>query len=312
MPNSRQWALLFWVVVLTGWALSRRDVRTSVVEIMRTARNPKLLVPFGGMLVWITLEVWAGAQVGRWNSTLSADTALWFVTAGLVLYGSFTDVSKHRRFFRRQTGAALGLSTLAEGYTELAVFSLPVELLIQPIVTLIVCVGVVAEMKQEHRPAKRVTDGCLTIFGLWVLMFVTTRLIATWGELDKDGLLFQLALPVWMTIGLLPYVYLVGLIASYEVAFLHADWKSNVSWGARWRTRLVLLTSFHIRAADVGGFAGVWPRRLAEAGSFRQARQVIRDFRTARGDEARTKAAAEATEHLADVDGEEAEGHWLD
>lgn len=56
MPNSRQWALLFWVVVFMAWALSRRDVRTSIVEILRVARSPKLLVPFGGMLVWITLE----------------------------------------------------------------------------------------------------------------------------------------------------------------------------------------------------------------------------------------------------------------
>ena len=113
MPNSRQWALLFWVVVFTAWALSRPDVRRSVVDVVRVARSPKLLVPFGGVLVWITLEVWVGAQVGLWNSTLSADTVLWFFAGGLLMYGSFIDVSKQRRLFRRKTRAALGLSTLA-------------------------------------------------------------------------------------------------------------------------------------------------------------------------------------------------------
>lgn len=297
MPNNRQWALLFWTLALIAWAMTRRDVRESIVRMLEVAQSPKILVPVGGMVGWIGLELWTGATMGMWSATLTADTVLWFFTGGLVLYGSFVDVSRQRRFIRRKARTALGLSALAEGYTELAVFSLPVELLIQPVVALIAGVAIVAEMKQEHRPVKRLADGCMMIFGFAVLAFVTLRLIATWGELDKDGLLLQLALPVWLTIGLLPYVYIVGLIASYEMAFLHADWKSTAGRWARLRTGLVLLTSFHVRATEVGAFAGHWPQRLAEAGSFREARRVIREFRQTRG-EARAKAGEETAETL--------------
>jgi hypothetical protein len=36
MPNSRQWAVLFWIALLAAWALSRRDVRSSLGDLTRT------------------------------------------------------------------------------------------------------------------------------------------------------------------------------------------------------------------------------------------------------------------------------------
>lgn len=313
MPNNRQWALLFWIVVFFVWALSRRDIRASVLDVLRVARSPKLLMPAGGMVAWVALEIWAGARLGLWRTALTADTVQWFIVGGLVLYGKFTDVANQPGFFRRKARAAIALSALAESYTELAVFSLPIELLIQPVVTLIAGVGIVAEMKQEHRPVKRLADGCLTVFGLAVLTFVAVRLIADWGELDKDGLVLQLALPVWLTVGLLPYVYVVGLVASYEIAFLHTEWKTTATWWSRLRARLVMLTSFHLRATEVGAFAGHWPRHLAAAQSFREGRRVIRDFRQTRADEARTKAEADTRlKRFAGVAGADEDGRRLD
>src|SRR5438067_443242 len=81
--------------------------------------------------------------------------------------------------------------------------------------------------------------------------------------------------------GVLPYIYAVGLLSAYELAFLRIGWKSDRGWWARTRAKLALLASFHVKARDVGDFSGPWQFKLASATSFSDARRVIGEFRQA-------------------------------
>lgn len=118
--------------------------------------------------------------------------------------------------------------------------------------------SIVAAQKPEHRQVKKLVDGLMVVASIWLLLYVVVGLVNNWGSLDKGDLLQQFALPVWLTIGVLPYIYALGLFAAYEQAFIRVNWKSERGLWARTRSKLVLLTSFHVRAREVGAFSGPW------------------------------------------------------
>lgn len=281
MPNNRQWAALFWVVAFVAWALSRGDVRTSMGALVRTLASPKILAPLVAMAGWVAGLVYLASKWSLWDPTLATDTAFWFATAGLVLFGKFTDVGKEPLFLRRKAQSVLGLAAGIEVYSEFFVLNLVAELVLQPALAAVACLAVVAAQRKEHHQVKKLANGIMTIAGLGLLLYVSVSVVNNWAALEKEGLIREFALPVWLTIGLLPFVYFTGLFAAYELAFMRIDWRSDENRWARIRAKLVLLVSFHVRAREVGAFSGPWQFRLAQARSFRDARRVVREFRHA-------------------------------
>jgi prepilin signal peptidase PulO-like enzyme (type II secretory pathway) len=287
MPNNRQWAFIFWLAVLAIWALSKPDVRSSMRSVLRAALSAKILMPLALLAAWVLGLVVLGSQIGLWTASRVTDTALWFVTAGLVLFGRFDRVSKDRRFVRRTALATFEISALVQVASEFFVLDLALELLTQPVFALLAMMSVVAAQQREHHQVRAVVDGVMTCAGIGLLLYVSVSLINNWDSLDKGDLAQQLALPIWLTIGVLPFIYVLGLFAVYELAFVRIDWKSKAGRWARMQQKAALLASFHMKATEIGAFAGSWQFRLAEAVSFRAARHVIADFRQAQLDAAR-------------------------
>lgn len=313
MPNNRQWAFIFWVALGAVWALSRRDVRSSMRSVIRAALSAKILIPLALLAAWVLGLVVLGSRIGLWTASRVTDTALWFVTAGVVLFGRFEKVSRDRRFVRRTALATFEVSALVQAVSEFFVLNLAAELVIQPVLALLAMMSVVAARQREHRQVRAVVDGILTCAGIGLLGYVSVSLINDWESLDKADLAQQLALPIWLTIGVLPFIYVLGLFAAYELAFVRVGWKSKAGRWARAQQKAALLTSFHMRATEIGAFGGSWQFRLAEAVSFRAARQVIAEFRRAQVDAARE--AEEREERLvryAGVEGTDEDGRRLD
>lgn len=313
MPNNRQWASIFWIAVLLVGVLLRRSTRSGAREVLRAAASPKILAPAAVFLLWVVGLVVLASKVGLWDGDRVTDTAFWFITVGLVLFGRSLNLSKEQHSVRRTALAALELSTLVEVLSEVFVLNLVAELILQPLFALLAGLSVVAAQKPGHRQVKTMVDGLILVGSVALLLYVVAGLVNNWGSLDKADLLQQFALPVWLTLGVTPYIYAIGLFAAYELAFIRVNWKSEAGWWARTRAKLVLLTSLHVKARDVSAFSGPWQFKLASATSFRDSRRVIADFRKAQHAEARAADEKQARlVRFAGVDGVDEHGRRLD
>ena len=85
--------------------------------------------------------------------------------------------------------------------------------------------------------------------------------------------------PVVLSVAVVAMTYIVALASSYELAFMRIGW-SQPSRRQRIRSKLVLLGTLHVRLGMVHNFAGMPPRKLADATSWRAARQVVRDYKS--------------------------------
>jgi hypothetical protein len=93
----------------------------------KLALSPALVVPFAAMAAWVSGLVYLAVGLGLWDTKLAADTALWFLFAGLVLFGKFDDARKEEHFFRRKALSVLRVGVVVEVYSEFFVLNLIAE-----------------------------------------------------------------------------------------------------------------------------------------------------------------------------------------
>jgi len=275
--NNREWATVVWLGVVVVLVLSWKKTRQPVINLIRTATTSLLAVLVAGLWVWTAGIVLLGAWAQLWTGDLLKDTAIWAIGPALALIWGLAKAPTDPRFFRRVVLGTVKVSVLVEFYVNLQVFGFVQELLLLPVVTSLAMLDQFAGTDQKYRPAKRLFDVILTGIGLAVLAYVTVTLIANWHQQNPLHDVRELALPVWLTIGAVPYIFGVGLFFNYEWAFRRLAQSSKDLNSVR-RAKLALLVEFNVRSDRVGAFNDPWITRLTEAHNFSEARNVVRQF----------------------------------
>lgn len=280
MPNNRQWAILIWLAVSAAIFLWNRDVRRSVADVLRTLATPKLCVPMAAMTLYVAGLLVAGMHVGIWTPALATDTAFWFFGSALVLFFQLNQVAKPG-FFRRTGLATVELTVFVEFFLNVSVFSLPVELVLQPVLAILFVMAGFTALKPEYEQVRRVLDFVLGVVGIVLVVVVVFRTIGRWGELDLAAQGLTLALPIWLTLGLLPLLAALSLWSSLDHIYVHVraaapNWKHTI------RGMTAVLLGLGLHPKDLRAFVGFWPQQLARADAFKGARSVVTQFRADR------------------------------
>ena len=80
------------------------------------------------------------------------------------------------------------------------------------------------------------------------------------------ALVLDFVLPAWLTVGLVPFLYLFSIYVAYDAVFHRIGREDTGRW-LRWRSGLALLSVLHFRVGTVRKLAGYWyfTRKLGEA-----------------------------------------------
>ncbi|MCY4597708.1 MAG: hypothetical protein OXC19_23270 [Bryobacterales bacterium] len=168
------------------------------------------------------------------------------------------------------------MAALIEFLVNLYVMSLPGELVFQTVVVVLSLMVTIAGQKPEYKSAKVLCEWVLTLIGIALLAFSSRQIQLHWEQLDARELMLDFALPVWLTVGLVPLLYLFSIYIAYDAAFRAISWE-KAGRGSRWRSLLALLSVLHFRAGTVRMLSSHWhfTRKLGEAQTFSAARSVV-------------------------------------
>jgi hypothetical protein len=311
--NNRQIAILLWAGVALVYCVAAPKVRPSLAGVLRIALHPKIWSIIVILAAWSVGLVYVGSELGWWTDDLASDTWFWFFTTALVLLFNFEKASAEPDFFIRKAKETFGLTLVLGFLSDLYVLSVPFEFIAQGLLAVVAMLAVVAGMEERTQPVRKLADGCLSAVGLLVLSLAVISLIQSWSTDDLPDLARQLLMPAWMTLGVLPLIYAIALYAAYENIFLRVDWKSEGARRQRLRAKTAVVIGLHGRATLVGKFTGMWPIKLADAPTFREALGVTDEFEAHLEDEERERQEAEdRLVRYAGVDGEDEEGLRLD
>ena len=212
--NSREDAILFWTVVIFGYAFSRnpRGIDSGLLGAVRTLYW-KLLIFYGFLAAYCALLVAGAERLGLWHMSSLKPTIYWFVGSAVVLGGmALTSPNYLRSALKRVTG----ITILVEFIVNLYVFPFAYELVLVLIATLFIGVQVLQHDASTDPRARRFIDGTLvTIVLIYLIYFVISAL----GDLDRflsrenaEAFLVGPAL----TLALIPFLYLARRLSQWE------------------------------------------------------------------------------------------------
>ncbi len=277
MPNNRQWAVLIWLAVVAVILLSKKESRSQILGLARLLIAPKIAVPFLMMTTYVFGFILIANRIGIWSPALSTDTIFWFIGSASVLLFQLNRATGERGFFRKTAIATIEVTVFIEFFMTVTVFSLPVELLLQPVLFLLIATATYAALKPEYVQVKRLLDRLLAGLGFVLIAVVLVRIITEWDDLNLAAQGFALALPIWLTLGLLPFLALASVWVSYDHVYVHVRAEAD-SWKHTARGMAAVAMILRLRRRDVKAFVGYWPRQLAKAQTFREARGVVAEY----------------------------------
>ena len=224
--------------------------------------------------------VWCGAHAGLWQDDVFTETVVWFTTTGLVLWANAHRVTEQRRFVPQTLAQIVGLTVFIEGFVNIYVFALPIELVLVPLLTVLVMTTALAESAARLASVAKLGNVLLVGIGLVLLGCVAIRLAVGFGSVDWAHIGRLLMLPVWLGLGVLPAIYALGVYMAYDNAYrrinLFAE-NTECGKGARRRAKLALVLGTHLRARAAAGLSG-WigrPSPRPELSQFNDARQIV-------------------------------------
>lgn len=310
LMSNRELASLFWLGIGATWLLlsHRRGILARCRDLVGVFRP--LAPHFLLYAVWISGVTWIGAQLGAWSPALLKHTVLWTLLSGFGLLVGTTDATKQRGWFRKTIFATMGATAILEFVVNAKSFPLLVEVPLQPIAFVAIALPLVAR-EPKHQPLRSLAGWISALIGFSALGWTILAAIDQWDTLDHGLLLREAALPIWLTLGAVCFLYPFTLVIAYEGLFRRMQWRAS---GKRvWGQLLAVLAYAGPRLSVLRDLQAAGEYNVVYTDGFLKALRAIRDVRRERRAQDETEhAAAQRLIHNAGLEGWDDAGQRLD
>lgn len=213
--NTRETALVVWVVGFLLLALKRREVRSGVAGLFKLVFTSVFLsgVIFGAA-AYATATVLILRRFGYWESDMTRVAIPWFF--GFAVVALFNTKNVDPRYFRRLVLHNLGLAVVVEFVTNLHTFPLPIELVLVPMALLLVAVQAYSAGKPEFVPSYKLAGWFVTVLGVLSLGYSISYLARHFGDVATAEKIKEFVLPLVLTACFVPFLIAIRYMTVWQ------------------------------------------------------------------------------------------------
>jgi hypothetical protein len=278
MPNSADLAAFTWLGLLLVVMVASPSLRGSLAGIARCLTEWKVLLSFLILAAWVVGEVSLGIRLSIWNSSFVTSTIIWYVVVAAWSLLSNTDLGEKDHYLTKLILAAFAPVVFVSVFLSLAPPNYIFELILQPVVAFLLASYFLAQHRSEAAArnlfAALLIGVFLVLVGSVAMSLFQDRHTENWGQVWRE-----FALPVWLNAGVLPLIYMAGLVASYGQALATVKIFGGRSRAERFPLALALVWSFGLAGRQVTLFMQNASFEFARAGGFREALRVVKKYR---------------------------------
>lgn|SRR5690606_39241670 len=220
--SNREISILVWLlltfILLTA---SSKGSFGKFLLVLKALFSKKIIPFYIGIGIYFALIVTLFNKFGVWEFSLYKDFIYWFLTTGMILFFSVSDLNSYSDFIKIIL-TATSLTIILEFIIGFYNFSLIWELILIPTLTFISLLTFVAELKKEDSNSKLVVTflkNVLAILGFGFLIYGIYQLTGNYNEFFTLSNLKSFLLPPIFTLLFLPFIYYVVLYVKYERVF---------------------------------------------------------------------------------------------
>lgn len=220
--SSREIAVGIYLVLLVIYVLVKTESRNAMIKVVKVACNRKLAIPFLFLVFYAFGLVWKLSQYSFWKSTYIKDITIWFLFAGVPL--CFKAINhKDDHYFRKSITNNLKFTAMVEFFSGTFTFSLPIELLIQPIIAFLVIVQEISKHDKKYSSVATIVSVILSCVGVGIFYATVQEAIKEYAQLNAIDLIVRFCIPIVFSLFFIPAAYLLAIYAKYEILFYRMD-----------------------------------------------------------------------------------------
>lgn len=252
MFTNRELAVALWSALALVFALSKPRIRKSLKRVLVAFFDRKILATMGLMILYAVGTVLALYAINLWTITLLKETIIWFLFAAVPL--AFTSASDEG-FISKIVSDSLRVLVLIEYLIATYTFSLPVELVLVPLLTLVMMLHGVAGVDERHSRVASLFNGLQALIGLVVFTFSIYAAVSDYRNLLTVETAREVLLAPVMSVLFAPLIYFMLVYIKYENLFILLKLRSNMEEGVEGyakrrlfghlRLNLRRMTAFH-------------------------------------------------------------------
>lgn len=221
--NNREIALGIWLLIAVVFVVSKQTVRVSFYDVVKALLRRYVVIPLALMVGYISLIVIGLYKLGAWDVEQLKNTIFWGLSYAATSMFRISKIENEEHYFRNSIKDQLKIIAAFEFIVTFYTYSLLTELIIIPLVTFVVGMQVFTEGKKEYASVGRFLTGLLTLFGISLIANATYQLITDFDGFAKLGTLQDFAIPIVLSILLIPFLFLLVIYSSYENAFIRIN-----------------------------------------------------------------------------------------
>ncbi|MXW46667.1 MAG: hypothetical protein F4109_03575 [Gammaproteobacteria bacterium] len=276
--NNREIAGLIWLSVAACYFLPRVLRKSNLRALIQAFFVPSIIIALSTMFIWIGLELWVGSMLSIWEAALTKPTLIWAIGSGGVLFFKCQSAGSKPHFVRQTMMGTVGVVLFVQYFMNLHSMSLLAELLLQGLILAATLMMLVTGRRPEYRRVERFLELLHGLVVLSLIAYSARQLYLDRHETQLSDLALEFVLPIWLTLGLLPYIYLLAAVLAYEQAFRLLN-SFHPNRRAHWLAHASLLVSFRFSVRQLRKFRNYWLNQLSQTSNITQTRRVIGEFR---------------------------------
>ncbi|WP_321435900.1 hypothetical protein [uncultured Bacteroides sp.] len=217
--STREIALIIWLFIFLIFVSRTKELRVSIVEVIKAFFKRKLFLAFSTLLVYVLFVIFLLFYIGFWDISLLKDTIFWLLFSGFIL---FININKAEdvNYFSGLIKDNIKIIVFWEFMFNFYTLSLVGELVFIPLIFLLTTMQAFAEdsSKQEvnHKKVVVLCKKVLGLIGLGIICYVIYKTITEYELLFSVTNFKSFILPVLLVLLTLPYFYLLSLYIIYE------------------------------------------------------------------------------------------------
>lgn len=275
--NTRETAILVWIVLALAVALAIPSLRVAVIKAAKTATTPSLAILIVATTSFAATITLCLAWLGYWRTSMIPTTVAWFF--GIAILGTFsTDGVGELRGLATRTVA---LTAVVEFVSNAYRFPLPLELVLIPGIVAFVTFAGFADLRSEFA----ILRTPFAVFGVALLVGTMTPSVVyvlqhVW-QLASAERAREFLLPLVLTLAFLPYLYLVRMAVAWQTALGMLGNQMQDRPALLKAARRTLIRSCQASLSRIQLFEPDFRWRLGSATSEADIRDTMRDFEQA-------------------------------
>lgn len=217
-----------------------------------------------------------------WSYTLLPDTFVWILGTAFVLLMNINKALNGQLYFGKALVDSLKLLALLEFVMNVYTFNLLTELILVPFMFFLLAMDVVAGSDSKYSSVKKLVGYILIFVGSIFIIITAYSIYIHFSDFASVAMLNKFILPALLTVVYIPFLYIFGLIAAYEVLFVRLGtlMKKEQSLVDYFKLRIILLC--HINLIKLNELSRFETGKILNIKNREEILNYLKDFRDSR------------------------------